>query len=133
MAAGTWHIQYAFAVFIKTETYDGTTLVAVNTAFNTPEMKSLNGAVGSCMAFIRRFQSIGIDSRGEVHGKPIGANATAPAVALASGFQDEEIYATLDTPDHDLLRAISLANRDMTGSSLTVPSGDLAEDISALA
>ena len=126
MAAGTWKLRFRFTV---NKVSDDTALVDFNPTYAS--YVGLNQAVSMALSFIRRNQAIAIDAYARVYGKPIGANATTPLLALAAPYSDEQEYARLDAPDYSLKRAISLANREVSAEAASLTS-DLPEDITTI-
>jgi len=114
-------------------------------------IKSLNTAISQAMAFNRRFQSGSQDARVEVFGQIFDTNNAADA--LLSGLPDdnrprpanrvrelqisgtppleearEQVYARVDTPDHDLLKVVHLSNRATGEGGLLQANLDTSED-----
>lgn len=102
----------------------GTLLVAINADYS--KKVGLNKAVSDAMAFVRRFQSAGIDAEAVVFGKPVGADEAGTANPLDAAQQAEQTYATVDTPGKGLLQRISAANTAAAAADLDP---DVAPDI----
>ena len=95
---------------------------------------SLSQTIAKAMAFNRRFQSSGVDTRVEVYGMVVddtsNGKPAAPATpirALTTPEAAEQVYARIDTPDQGLAQRISLANRSVNATALNP---DFAEDVS---
>lgn len=85
----------------------------------------LNAAITAGMAFCRRFQAIGLDSKIQVFGKPVlvGADGTGPAIG--AGLLAEQEFAVIDTEDLGLRRAIAARNG---GSGAQLPAPGAGDD-----
>lgn len=129
MAKGTWKMVYGFTV---NKVSDDSVLVTVNaTQADTTSRRfhSLSGVTAACSAFIRRFQSAGIDVYGLVVGAPKGADADDPVLAMDGAYTGLQTYARIDTPDYALRWRIGKANADKAaGTEETPPASDLPED-----
>lgn len=87
-------------------------------SYPNPEYRisSLNTAISKALAFVRRFQSAGIDSKATVYYAVFGADATNPVRALGAGedgFPNGHRVCDLDVPERSIERAVSLANREL--------------------
>lgn len=96
---------------------------------------SLSQCIAKAMAFNRRFQSAGVDTRIEVYGQVFDdttggrpAAPTSPVRALTMLESAEQIYARIDTPDQGLTQRLSLANRNANANAGTVLNPDFTED-----
>ena len=95
---------------------------------------SLSQTIAKAMAFNRRFQSSGVDTRVEVYGMVVDdttngkpAAPATPVRALVAAEAAEQVYARIDTPDQGLTQRIALANRTVGVAALIA---DFAEDVS---
>lgn len=100
----------------------------------TAHFTSLSQTIAKAMAFNRRFQSSGVDTRVEVYGTVVddttGGKPAAPGTpvrALTTAEAAEQTYARIDTPDQGLTQRIALANRTVGVAAL---SADFSEDTS---
>ena len=125
MARGTRRVVFRVEVRVASAaaTFDGDLLIELDYGddpINAPRFRSLNAAVNAALAFVRRYQAVGIDAEARVMGQVVGVDATTPIRALAAGEGDEKVYAALDTVAHGLRQRVSLANSEASaaGSNL---------------
>lgn len=104
-----WKMQYRFDVKNALAGPGGGALLqAINAAYDLE--LSLNQAVSGGMAFVRRFQAVGIDAEVLIYGKPVGADVAGAMVPLDAAFKGEKLYGNLDTLARGLRQRISQAN-----------------------
>jgi hypothetical protein len=127
-----WKMKFRFVIYAVANGTPGNTADsnimtvgydpgATDNTDNDSDILSLNQAVSSCLAFLRRYDSIGRDVRGEVYGQPFGTDAAQAVIGLngdvagvGGGYpdvRDEDLYARLDVVPRYLKQRIAIANR----------------------